>query len=179
VKAWLRANLTKAGCLAVPHLGFFAPFFYRRLLQAFLNESIDKITEHPILLLRGMQAYLYLLDRQYRKKNLAGFEGVYVFSLKGTSEKSKGKKEFSATFRNNNMYVHDGPLEEWDVHITFEDAAGMRAFLFSEDDDMLNAILEDKVRTEGNLNYLYKFGFMARYLCSRVHTLFLKNTYGP
>jgi len=181
MKSWLGVNSKKALFPAVTHVPFFAPHFFRWLLQAFINESIDEISTRPILLLKGMQAYLYL-DRQYRKKNLANFEGKYVFTVKGTSENAQGEKSlnsnpvsFSATFKNNDMYVHDGPLEEWDVHITFEDAAGMRSFLFSEDEDMVNALLKDKVRTEGNLNYLYKFGLMARHLCEKSRTLVLKS----
>jgi hypothetical protein len=180
MKSWLEANVKRALWPAVPALGFFSPFFVRRLLQAFINESINEVTnKRPSLLLWAMQSYLYM-DREYRK-NLAEFEGKYVFTLKGTSENTHGKKNsnskqvsFSATFKNNNMYVQEGALEEWDFRMIFEDADGLRSFLFSEEDDMLNAILEDKVQTDGNLNYLYKFGLMARHLCKRARTILFK-----
>ena len=172
MKSWLKAKSKRAAFPLIPRFGFFGPLFKRVFLQALINETVDEITDKcPILLLWAMQSYLYI-DREFREKNLANFEGKYVFSLKGTSENPKGKKglkskqvSFSATFKNYNMYVHEGALEEWDFRMIFEDAAGLRAFLFSEEDDMLNAILEDKVQTEGNLNYLYKFGLLARHLC--------------
>ncbi len=166
-----------------------------------VKEATDKF---PSLLLKGMDVYLCLSPR-YRE-NIEHLDGKYVFRIRRSDappnsrktlwekiwekiyaavskllRKSEGDKQFLilyASFRRGEMYVPE-ELEEWDIRITFQDAAGMRAFLFSKAEEMLNDILENKVRTEGNLNYLYKFGFMARYLCKRVDTFFLKGIYEP
>jgi hypothetical protein len=184
---------------AVPRIPWFSNRILRLLLQSLLNQIVDEATEKfPHFLLEGMDWYLCFSPR-YRE-NIEDLDGKYVFRLLKSPpnsretlwakigkriatavskllRKSDGDKQFiifSASFRRGEMYVQAKELEEWDLRITFQDAAGMRAFLFSKDEDMLNAILEDKVRTEGNWNYLYKFGYMARYLCNRVNTLFLK-----
>jgi hypothetical protein len=47
----------------------------------------------------------------------------------------------------------------------------LRDFIFSRDQDILNSILANQVEVDGNLNYIYKFGFMARDLAKRVGAL--------
>ncbi len=131
------------------------------LIEEILKEASDRF---PMLLLEGM-SWAFFLDRDFRK-NIENFEGRYVFRTgKNPAE------EYSATFRDGGMKVKEGGLEEWDVRITFQDAEGLKAFLFSKDNDMLNAVLENKVQTDGNLNYLYKFGFMARSLIEAVERI--------
>ena len=44
----------------------------------------------------------------------------------------------------------------------------MNAFLFSRDQDILDSLLANDVELDGNLNYIYKFGFMARDLGRRL-----------
>ena len=40
--------------------------------------------------------------------------------------------------------------------------------MFSRDQDILNSLLANDVEVDGNLNYVYKFGFMARDLGHRL-----------
>jgi hypothetical protein len=165
---------------AAPRIPWFKHGAVRFLLQSLVDAGVEKITdEFPLLLLVGMDMYLGF-SKEYRR-NIEDLDGKYVFRIgrsdpppKG-AKKKKGGDEFiilSAAFRRGEMYVKDEELKEWDIRVTFQDAAGMRSFLFSDEGDMLDAILKNEVRTEGNLNYLYKFGYMARYLCKRVDTLF-------
>jgi hypothetical protein len=112
------------------------------------------------LLLRGMDL-AFCLSRAYRR-NIKNFEGRYLFTT------TDGSVVESATFTDSNMHVqHDG-IRDWDVKVTFKDAPALKAFLFSQDQDILDSVLRNDVEVEGNLNYIYKFGFMARDLMRRL-----------
>jgi hypothetical protein len=54
------------------------------------------------------------------------------------------------------------------VRVRFTDGAALRRFLFAEDQDILDSLLANEVELTGNLNYIYKFGFMARDLQRRL-----------
>ncbi|VAV85529.1 hypothetical protein MNBD_DELTA01-1366, partial [hydrothermal vent metagenome] len=74
----------------------------------------------------------------------------------------------AATFKDNRMKVEkevdpgDRLIENWDIIVKFKDARALRNYLFSEDQDILNLILTNDVEVEGNLNYLFKFGFISK-----------------
>ena len=66
------------------------------------------------------------------------------------------------------MVVHEEALNQWDVKVTFKNAQALRDFLFSGDQDIVDSLLKNEVEVDGNLNYIYKFGFMARDLEHRL-----------
>ncbi len=74
----------------------------------------------------------------------------------------------AATFKDGDMKVHEEAVDDWNVCITFKDAAALNAFIFSRDQDILDSLLANDVEVDGNLNYVYKFGFMARDLGRRL-----------
>lgn len=133
-----------------------AGHFITRLRSKKLREELcvrvtDKFLE---FLLSGMDL-AFCLSKGYRK-NIKGFEGRYLFRT------ADNLVAASATFRNGDMEVHERAIDDWDARITFKDAAALRAFIFSKDQDILDSILANEVEVDGNLNYIYKFGFMAR-----------------
>ncbi|MFC1516690.1 hypothetical protein ACFL7E_08040 [Thermodesulfobacteriota bacterium] len=97
--------------------------------------------------------------------NIEDFRGRYLFR---TNEETKAGRPVVAgavTFENGDMKVDREPEDDpdqWDVRVKFENAEALRAFIFSKDQDILESLLENKVELDGNLNYIYKFGFMAR-----------------
>jgi hypothetical protein len=129
----------------------------RGLRKELLGKVTDKFLE---LLLRGMDL-AFCLSKGYRE-NIVDFEGRYLFRT------ADDRVAAAATFKDSEMEVHEEPVDDWDVRITFTDAAALRAFIFSRDQDILDSILENKVEVDGNLNYMYKFGFMARDLGYRL-----------
>ena len=137
--------------------------FLGKLIQEQEKMVLEELAnDYPKLLLRGMEWAFYLI-KDYGK-NIENFEGRYVFkTLNG-----KDPFEASVTFKNGRMQFQPKAMMEYDVQITFADAAGLKAFLFSEDQDILNSILENKVWIDRNWNYLYKFGFMAKDLIRRI-----------
>ncbi len=95
-------------------------------------------------------------------KNIEDFKGGYLFRT------ADDKVAASAIFNNGGMEVKDDGIDDWDVRVTFKDSASLREFLFSKDQDILNSILANTVEVDGNLNYIYKFGFMARDIKRRI-----------
>ncbi len=112
------------------------------------------------LLLRGMDLAFHL-NKQYRK-NIIDFNGRYLFTT------GNGSVVASATFAGKNMKYHSKAITDWDIKVTFKNTEALLVFLFSKDQDILNSLLKNEVSVRGNLNLLYKFGFMARDLVHRL-----------
>ncbi|MBC8218379.1 MAG: hypothetical protein H8E73_07935 [Planctomycetes bacterium] len=137
----------------------------RKLKKQLLGKAMDSLIE---LLLRAMSLSFYLIkddDYQNHLHDSKGkpFEGRYLFQ----TAKEDGIIA-SATFENGDMHVRKDAMSDWDVKVTFTDGKALRKFLFSEDQDIINSLAENEVEVEGNLNYIYKFGFMAKDLLRRI-----------
>ena len=139
--------------------------FCRKLLKQLPGEVTDKFLE---LLLGGMDL-AFLVWPGY-SKNIEGFKGRYLFKTREI-ETDRPVVDAAVTFENGDMKVDREPEDDpdkWDVRVTFKDAAALRDFMFSRDQDILNSLLANDVEVDGNLNYVYKFGFMARDLGHRL-----------
>ena len=130
--------------------------FSKNLIQEIRDITTDKFLE---LLLRAMDLS-FCLSRSYRK-NIKNFKGRYLFRT------ADNVVAAAITFANANMKVYDKEIDKWNVRITFKDAPALQAFLFSKNQDILDSILKNEVEVDGNLNYINKFGFMARDLMRR------------
>ena len=108
------------------------------------------------LLLNGM-GMAFRLDPDFRR-NIQGFSGRYLFS-----SRDRGFT-VSAVFGNGSLVVADHPCDRPDVAITFRDEKALMGLLLAPRPDILGAVLRQDVVLAGNLNYLYKFAFMAKRL---------------
>jgi hypothetical protein len=124
-----------------------------KLLKGLENEFTEDILK---TLLTGM-SLVFLIGSTYRK-NIENFSGRYLFRSKDNAF------SVGAVFENGSMHVVDGPVDSPDITIIFENPASLRNFIFSPKPDILNAILRQDVSVDGNLNYLYKFAYMANHL---------------
>jgi hypothetical protein len=124
---------------------------FRRLLDQLQGKITDGFLE---TLLSGMDA-AFALSRNYRK-NIEGYEGRLLFCT------ADGAVAAAVVFGGGDMRVHRDAIDDWDVRITFKDAPALNAFLFSKDQDIINSILANEVSVDGNLNHVYRFGFLAR-----------------
>jgi hypothetical protein len=95
-------------------------------------------------------------------KNIEGFEAVYAF---GTMN---GDVQATAVFANGKMAVDEGTPAKWDLNVAFKDIEAFWNFLFSGGDNILESLLANDVELFGNVNHVYKFGFMARDLQARL-----------
>lgn len=133
-----------------------------KLCSKSLKRELEGVATDKFLraLLKGMHLSFYL-SKRYRR-NIKNFEGKYLFRTADNTVVA------SATFANANMEVHEESISEWDVRVTFKDTAALRGFLFSKDQDIIETALKNEVEAHGNLNYIYKFGFLARDLTRRL-----------
>lgn len=115
------------------------------------------LAEEFLQTLLTLMQIMFVLDHEYRK-NIEKFDGRYQFC-------SEDGLKVSAVFHNGRMKVKDDVLID-DPHltVTFRDGKTLMNFLLSPSQDILGSMLRHEVRTEGNLNYLYKFGYMAKHL---------------
>ncbi len=130
----------------------------RRFVEQVRTSATDEFLE---LLLHSM-GLAFLMSRSYRMSHLRDFSAQYVFS---TADDSAGA---TVRFDRRAMHVDDAPAEDWTVRMRFTDGAALRRFLFADDQDILDSLLANDVELTGNLNYIYKFGFMARDLQRRL-----------
>jgi hypothetical protein len=134
------------------------PYFSKRLIHQLRDVATDDFLE---TLLYAMEA-AFCLCPDYRR-NLDGLDARYVFR---TGEGAVGA---TAEFRGGHMHTSNREAHEgWKTCVTFNDAAALRDFLFSKDQDILSSILTNAVHVDGNLNYVYRFGYLARDLERRL-----------
>jgi hypothetical protein len=131
--------------------------FSKKMLVQIEGVATDTFIE---LLLKGMDL-AFALSRGYRE-NITGFKANYLFRTRD------GLVNASVLFANDDMKVLDGAIADWDVCVDFKNAEALRKFMFSKEQDILNSILANEVEVQGNLNLIYKFGFMARDLAHRL-----------
>ncbi len=137
--------------------GSFSCFFSKLGSKKFIEQLSGKATDEFLELLLKAMDLAFCLIKDYGK-NIKTFSGRYCFC---TSDKLVG---VSAVFQNGQMTVYDNEIKDWNVKIIFNNAGALRNYLFSKDQDILNSLLANEVEVIGNLNYIYKFGFMVREL---------------
>jgi len=133
-----------------------------RLREEICGSATDAFLE---LLLNGMSFFLQV-DEDYRQ-NIAGFKGKYIFRTKN------GRVQATAIYQDDKMTVVPQAEEgvDWDVRITFSKAEAFKNYILSGGMDTLTPLLTGEVENEGNNNYIYKYGFMARDLARRMGVL--------
>ena len=136
-------------------------FFSKKFVNQLYGEATNRFLD---FLLRSMDV-LFFFWEDFRE-NIKDFEGSYVFRT------AKGPVVDSVTFKNGDMEVHDKDIKDCNVRVTFKDPKSLRSFLFSDDQDILDSILDNAVEVDGNLNYIFKFGFMVRDLEHRLGVLY-------
>jgi hypothetical protein len=128
-----------------------------KLLAQLQGKATDEFLE---LLLEGL-AVAFLVWRDFRE-NLRDFRGAYLLRT------ADGAVAVSVTFADMKMKVHEKALDAWDVMVTFRSAPALWSFLLSRDQDILDSLLKDEVTVDGNINYVYKLGFMVRELTRKL-----------
>jgi len=134
---------------------------FRRKASALKAELEGKLTDKFVeLLLWGMDL-AFVLFASYRR-NLRDFRGSYLLKT------ADGKVAAAAVFTGGRMTVHKEAIPAPTVTVTFQNPAALRRFLLSKDQDILQSLMANEVEVDGNLNYVYKLGYMARDLTLRL-----------
>ena len=105
------------------------------------------------------------LDAEYHK-NIEEFQGTYRF------QDQKRNIETVVLFADGNMRINPQNPTAADLTVTFQDGDCLRNFLLPSSapkrdflkKDILKSILNHEITVEGNLNLLYKFGYLANHL---------------
>ena len=121
------------------------------------NEAIERGTGNLILILLKLMGVVFWLAPEYRK-NIDEFGGRYQFLSKDEEIK------VSAVFCDGKLTVKEDIIQNPHVTIIFRDAKSLLNFLFSPKPDILESLLNHNLQTKGNLNYVYKLGYMANHL---------------
>ncbi|MBM3472600.1 MAG: SCP2 sterol-binding domain-containing protein [Armatimonadetes bacterium] len=134
----------------------------RRVCPALAKELEGEASGEFLGLLLGGMGLALDLSRSYRR-NVRGFSAVYAIRV---LDPEVGRV---ARFDKGRLRVAEalGPGEQATVTVTFNDTRALVDFLVAGGSDILGVLLENKVRVEGNLNYLYRFGFLVRDLTRR------------
>lgn len=135
------------------------------LLEKIVSETTDKFLE---MLLESMSIAFSLSKSPFNPigalegyhEQIDGFQGKYVFQAEHGARAS-------AVFQDGHMEVLGDAVRDWNISVTFSDDKALRKFILSDDHDVMSAILDNRVKTKGNLNYIFKFAFMARDLLHR------------
>ncbi|WDP90342.1 MAG: hypothetical protein HUN04_11800 [Desulfobacter sp.] len=121
-------------------------------------ESFDsEITEEFLELLLNAMGLFFVFSREFRRQ-IEGFEGRYLFRSRD------GGITISTVFKDGKMKVKEKEISNTDIIISFKNAKALRDFIFSPKPDILGSILRQDVVVDGNLNYMYKFAYMAKRL---------------
>lgn len=133
----------------------------RRQTHALKDALAGAATDKAVEVLLYAMDIAFILLASYRR-HLRGFQGSYVLQ---TADR---RVAASALFRNQTMSVRRDGIPSPTVTITFKSAQALRRFLSSSDPDILQSLLTNDVEVDGNVNYVYKLGFMARDLTRRL-----------
>lgn len=125
----------------------------REKLHDFLS-SLEQGELFIHTLLRPMQKIL--ADHMEYHRNIENFTGRYQFCSKD------GVVNIAVIFDNGLMKLEKHKISNPDITITFRDVETLLKFILSPRQDILGAMLRHDVVTEGNLNYLYKLGYMGK-----------------
>jgi hypothetical protein len=125
----------------------------KKMTSCVKTELLDDFLE---MLLRVIRLTL-CVDHGYRR-NIKDFNARYAF------RSEDGRIAASAIFKNNKMKMKMDAVEDTNVTVVFKDGKTLWEFLMADDPDVFSFVLENKLRYEGNLNYLLKFGYMSKRL---------------
>lgn len=131
-------------------------------LEKELLDAVEgRITENVLDIVLNLMRLLFVLDRDFRK-NIRGFEATYVFT------DQEGGFYVTAKFYNGRMIVGNKKEEAPSFTLRFRDNEALIKLLFSGSADILNAVLNQMVDFQGNVNYICKFGYMALHILLQI-----------
>ena len=129
----------------------------KRKWKKFVNILESKAINDIMDVLFKLFSLVFVFDKKFRK-NIENFNARYLF-------KSKDNEiHVAAVFKNSKMKVYKKEIDNTNVTVIFKDAPSLVKFITSDNPNLLIAILNQDIVVSGNLNYIYKFGYMAKHL---------------
>jgi len=109
----------------------------------------------------------FQFSRDYRR-NLAGYEATLEFCAARRDASGPDVVRTIVEFEGEHMHVNPSHPVRVDTLVRFSSPDALRRFLLSKDQDIIATLLEGEVDVKGNLNHVYKFGFLAADLLERL-----------
>lgn len=117
----------------------------------------SEVAEELLQMLLNLMSIVFFFDKDFRR-NIENFNARYLF-------KSRDNRiTVAAIFKDNKLTVKEEDIGDTNVTLIFRDQTALRGFLFSPKPDILGSMLRQDITFNGNLNYLYKFAYMANAL---------------
>ncbi len=136
----------------------FSDLDLRTALEKWFKDMESEGAEEFLEILLKVMSLVFQLNVKDFRRNIEGFSGRYLFM-----SKDKGIT-VSAVFKDTDMTVAEGVIDNPDIAITFRNGKALMDYILSPKPDILGSMLRQDVTLDGNLNYLYKFAYMAKHL---------------
>jgi hypothetical protein len=130
---------------------------FKSALKKFGDCLTSEFAEDFLQLLLGLMSVAFLFDRDFRK-NIKNFNGRYQFRSRD------GHINVAALFEDERIEVEEKIIDDPHITVLFKDGKALMQYLLASKPDILGSMLRQEVSLDGNLNYLYKFAFMAKRL---------------
>ena len=127
------------------------------LFSSFTNCLTSEAAEEFLQILLNLMSVVFIFNHDYRK-NINGFNGRYQFKSKD------GCITMAALFGDDKLEVREEDIPDPDITVLFKDGKALMGYLLTPKPDILGSMLRQEVSLDGNLNYLYKFAYMAKRL---------------
>ena len=129
--------------------------------QKFLGTLQSETAEEFLEVLLKLMGLVFYLDKDFRR-NIRNFNGRYLF-------RSLDRQiTVAAVFKDDRLKVIEKEIDDTHMTVIFRNAKAMMGFLLSPKPDILGSMLRQDITVNGNLNYLYKFAYMAKHLQLKV-----------
>lgn len=126
-------------------------------VKKFVKSLESELAEEFLEILLELMKIIFLVDHDYRR-NIRNFSARYLFRSRD------GDITVAAVFSDDRMEVLEEEISRPDITVTFKDSKALVNYLLTPNPDVLGSMLRQEVILDGNLNYLYKFAFMAKRL---------------
>lgn len=126
-------------------------------MEKFGDCLTSEFAEEFLKLLLGLMSVVFVFDQGFRK-NIEGFKGRYQF------KSTDGCITVAALFDKGVLDVREEEIPDPDITVNFKNGKALMGYLLTPKPDILGSMLRQEVSLNGNLNYLYKFAFMAKRL---------------
>ncbi len=136
---------------------FFRPTRASLVKRQFTACLQSELAEEFLELLLKLMSLMFCLDREFRR-NILNFEAGYQFKSRDNMI------TVAVIFHQGRMQVREEVIDQTKVTVIFKDQRALMNFLLSPRQDVLQAVLNQEVTYDGNLNYLSKFAYLAKHL---------------
>lgn len=137
------------------------------VLKILFSKMHPELVEDFISILLNFMSFELWLDSEYNK-NIEDFKGKYLFRSADNKISVQAIFKHSWLFNRNYLKVREEDLKDPDAAVIFKNSRALMNRLFSPKLDVLDTLLKNEVSINGNINYLFKFSFMATELRYKV-----------